>query len=223
MRVAILSSGGKDSASAWWWAACQGWDVEFLITMRVTSGDSMMFQVPGTEIVEHQARLAGIEWLCIETDGNEVTEIGDLEAGLKSLGLDALVTGALRSDYQKSKIERMCHRLGIISYNPLWHQSPQNHISDMVSNGFGIMITSVACEGLDHTWIGKVLDNESLGQLIKLSSQFRFNVDGEGGEYETIVVSGPHFEGSIHIDGQVKWYGRRGELIIDSVNLSLDG
>ena len=68
-----------------------------------------------------------------------------------------------------------------------------------------------------------ILDNESLGQLIKLSSQFRFNVDGEGGEYETIVVSGPHFEGSIHIDGQVKWYGRRGELIIDSVNLSLDG
>ena len=223
VRVAILSSGGKDSASAWWWAICQGWDVEFLVTMCVTSGDSMMFQVPGTGIVEHQARLAGVEWICLETDGSEDTEIDDLEVGIKSLGIDALVTGALRSDYQKSKIERMCHRLGIISYNPLWHQSPQNHLTDLVSNGFGVMITSVACEGLDHTWIGKILDNESLSQLIDLSDQFRFNVDGEGGEYETIVISGPHFNGHIQIDGQVKWDGRRGELIIDSVSLSIDG
>ena len=38
--------GGKDSAAAWWWAMCKGWDVVALVTMRVVSGDSMMFQVP---------------------------------------------------------------------------------------------------------------------------------------------------------------------------------
>ena len=56
MRVAILSSGGKDSAAAWWWAMCKGWDIAALVTMRVVGGDSMMFQVPGTEIVQHQAK-----------------------------------------------------------------------------------------------------------------------------------------------------------------------
>ena len=62
MRVAILSSGGKDSAAAWWWAMCKGWDINALVTMIVTSGDSMMFQVPGTEIVQYQAKLANIPW-----------------------------------------------------------------------------------------------------------------------------------------------------------------
>ncbi|MEJ6716338.1 MAG: TIGR00289 family protein, partial [Euryarchaeota archaeon] len=32
MRVAVLSSGGKDSAAAWWWAQCRGWDVAYLVT-----------------------------------------------------------------------------------------------------------------------------------------------------------------------------------------------
>jgi diphthamide synthase (EF-2-diphthine--ammonia ligase) len=53
----------------------------------------------------------------------------------------------------------------------------------------------------------------------ELSERFRFNVDGEGGEYETIVVSGPHFDGLLEISGETSWDGRRGELKIDSVSL----
>ena len=55
MRVAILSSGGKDSSAAWWWATCRGWEVTHLVTMIVEGKDSLMFQIPGTEIVGHQA------------------------------------------------------------------------------------------------------------------------------------------------------------------------
>ena len=220
MRVAILSSGGKDSAAAWWWAICKGWDITALVTMKVVSGDSMMFQVPGTEIVQHQAKLANVPWLCIDTEGVEEIEITDLENQLGSLDIDALVCGALRSDYQKSRIERMCQRLEIISYTPLWHQSGLNHISGLVKHGFGVMITSVACDGLDQDWIGKILDEESLESLIKLSAKYRFNVDGEGGEYETLVVFGPHFDGQIVVKGSPKWYGRRGELLISEISSS---
>ena len=220
MRVAILSSGGKDSAAAWWWAICKGWDITALVTMKVVSGDSMMFQVPGTEIVQHQAKLANVPWLCIDTGGVEEIEITDLENQLGSLDIDALVCGALRSDYQKSRIERMCQRLEIIIYTPLWHQSGLNHISGLVKHGFGVMITSVACDGLDQDWIGKILDEESLESLIKLSTKYRFNVDGEGGEYETLVVYGPHFDGQIEVKGSPKWYGRRGELLISEISSS---
>tara|TARA_B100000609_G_C17151878_1_gene401343 strand:- start:75 stop:746 length:672 start_codon:yes stop_codon:yes gene_type:complete len=223
MRVGILSSGGKDSAAAWWWAICKGWDVTTLITMRVTSGDSMMFQVPGTDIVEYQAKLANVDWISINTEGVEDLEIYDLEQELAKLNIDALVCGALRSDYQKSRIERMCARIGIISYTPLWHQSALSHITGLVDNGFGVMITSVACDGLDESWIGKILDQESLKVLIQLSEKYRFNVDGEGGEYETLVVRGPHFDGNIDIVGDVKWQGRRGELIINKMSVSLNG
>ena len=218
MRVAILSSGGKDSAAAWWWAICKGWDITAIVTMKVVSGDSMMFQVPGTEIVQHQAKLANVPWLCIDTEGEEEIEVIDLENQLGSLEIDALVCGALRSDYQKSRIERMCQRLDIISYTPLWHQSALNHISGLVKHGFGVMITSVSCEGLDQDWIGKILDEDSLNLLIKLSAKYRFNVDGEGGEYETLVVYGPHFDGQIVVKGFPKWYGWRGELLISEIS-----
>ena len=59
MRVAVLSSGGKDSAAAWWWAMCKGWEIDALVTISVTGEDSPMFQIPTTHLVEHQARLAG--------------------------------------------------------------------------------------------------------------------------------------------------------------------
>ena len=69
MKVAVLSSGGKDSNAALWWAQCKGWEVSKLVTMLVTGEDSWMFQVPGTSLVEHQAKLCGIEWLPVETKG----------------------------------------------------------------------------------------------------------------------------------------------------------
>ena len=222
MRVAVLSSGGKDSAAAWWWAQCKGWDVEFLVTVRIAGDDSMMFQVPGTEIVQYQAELAGIQWVPVSSSGDE-NEMNDLARELKKLDVDALVSGALRSDYQKSRIETMCDRLGIISYTPLWHQSPLEHVKGLVDNGFGVMLTSVACEGLNASWIGKILDKESLNDLIQLAKLHRFNVDGEGGEYETLVVFGPHFNGTIDIVGNIQWTGRRGILDIESITTSFDG
>ena len=36
---------------------------------------------------------------------------------------------------------------------------------------------------LMRAWLGKILDSESLSSLIDLSNKYRFNVDGEGGEY----------------------------------------
>ena len=219
MRVAVLSSGGKDSAAAWWWAMCKGWDISHIVTVVVDGEDSHMFQIPGVEIVRHQARLAGINYLEVHTEGIENEEIKDLQLALQKIDIDALVCGALRSDYQKSRIERMCQDLGVISYTPLWHQSPQEHLSGLVANGFGVMITSVACDGLDESWLGKILDEGSLSKLIDLSSKFRFNVDGEGGEYETLVVSGPHFEGEIKIDGMSRWSGTRGEFHITNITL----
>jgi predicted ATP pyrophosphatase (TIGR00289 family) len=183
----------------------------------------MMFQIPGTEIVGHQAKLSATTWLPIKTQGIEDLEVEELEQSLSNLSIDALVCGALRSDYQKSRIERMCERLEIISYTPLWHQSSLGHITGLVEHGFGVVITSVACDGLDESWLGETLTKQSLAKLIDLSDKFRFNVDGEGGEYETLVVHGPHFTGSIQLEGEKHWLGRRGHFQINKISNSLDG
>ena len=210
MRVAVLSSGGKDSAAAWWWAQCKGWDVVALVTVDITGGDSWMFQIPGTHLVEHQAKVAGAPWMNVATPGVQEEEIDDLQSALSTLDIDGIVSGALRSDYQKSRLERMAERLGIRSWTPLWHQDSLQHMRGLVEHGFEIMITSVSCEGLDESWIGSVLTTKSLDLLEQRSKAFRFNVDGEGGEYETLVIAGPHLEGRLHVQGTVRWDGTRG-------------
>ena len=223
MRVAVLSSGGKDSAAAWWWAQCRGWEVTALVTVNITGDDSWMFQIPGTHLVEHQANLANVPWLQVNTKGVQEEEISDLEAALSSLKIDGIVSGALRSDYQKARLERMAERLGIHSWTPLWHQSSIEHMRGLVSNGFEVMLTSVSCDGLDESWLGQILTEKSLAKLEQKAEQFRFNVDGEGGEYETLVVYGPHLSGAIKIEGEKQWLGRRGHYKINKISNSFDG
>ena len=53
-----------------------------------------------------------------------------------------------------------------------------------------------------------------------ISSQFRFNLDGEGGEFETIVVDAPHMKQLIEVLGHPEWIGNRGIWVIDSAKLS---
>ena len=217
MRVAVLSSGGKDSAAAWWWATCRGWEVTHLVTVRITGGDSWMFQVPGTHLVKHQAELAGIPWIEVESKGIQEEEIDDLESALAELEIDGVVSGALRSDYQKSRIERMAQRLEIKSWTPLWHQKSEAHMRGLIENKFEVFITGVSCEGLGKEWIGRTLDASNLHELEGLAKRYRFNVDGEGGEYETLVTGGPHLQGRLELSGDVHWDGVRGTYEITGV------
>ena len=218
MRIAVLSSGGKDSSAAWWWAQCRGWDVVALVTVQIQDGDSHMFQVPSTKWVEPQALAADVDWYSVDASGSVADEISSLEAVLEDLNLDGIVSGALRSDFQKVKLENMAHRLGIHSFSPLWHQEPYSHLHGMIENGFKIMITSVSCEGLDGKWLGKILDLENVQELKSLSEKYRFNVDGEGGEYETFVVGGPHLSRALQVEGTASFDSRRGVFKISKVH-----
>lgn len=217
MRIAVLSSGGKDSSAAWWWAMCRGWEIVAVVTVDIQDGDSHMFQVPSTNWVERQALLANVPWVNVPASGSVEDEIEALEQALSKLEIDGIVSGALRSDFQKQRLECMSQRLNIHSFSPLWHQTPIDHLKGMVEAGFQIMLTSVSCEGLDHTWLGHVLTESSLLELHALSKQHRFNVDGEGGEYETFVLGGPIWSRALRVEGSEEHTASRGIFAIHSV------
>jgi len=247
MRVAVLASGGKDSTFASWWAIMQGWDVNALVTMIVENEDSMMFQYDNTAIAGFQASSMSIPWMPIHSKGIENDEIIDLENGLKNefnietinpkilnksfdfpeslkffegtLDIDAIVVGALRSDYQKTRLEMMCERLGIKSFTPIWHLNSHDYMHSLVENGFKFHITSVSCEGLGKRWIGKRIDKIALIELEEISEKFRFNLDGEGGEFETLVTFAPHMKREIKLEGVTKWDGARGSWDITKCHL----
>ena len=217
MRIAVLSSGGKDSSAAWWWAMCRGWDIASIVTVDIQDGDSHMFRVPSTQWVEQQAKRAQVEWVNVSASGKVEDEINALELVLSDLEIDAIVSGALRSDFQKQRLECMCQRLNIHSFTPLWHQTPIEHLRGMIEAGFEIMLTSVSCEGLNQDWLGHVLTSNSLEDLHALSVQHRFNVDGEGGEYETFVLGGPIWSRSLSVEGEKHHTASRGVFEIHSV------
>ena len=170
MKVAVLASGGKDSTYASWWALMQGWSLEVMITVKITGDDSMMFQLQNTEIAEFQAKSIGVEWLKVNSSGIENDEIDELEDAIREFGgaLDAIVVGALRSDYQKTRIERMCERLNLISFCPLWHHSPTEHMNSLIEHGFDVRIVSVH-EILDINNNHKIKTSKRLG--FKLSHE----------------------------------------------------
>ncbi len=254
----ILSSGGKDSSYATWWAFMRGWDVIGMVTVRILDSDSMMFQVPSTALAGLQSASAGIPWLPIPLYGDESTEMHELEVALEgvvrgslksrsgiwsseekessqwpegwvwpeqltrlrpNLPIDAIVVGALRSDYQKTRIEQMCQRLGVKSFCPLWHHEGISHMRDLVNHGHVVMMTSVTSDGLGEEWLGKILDKDSLIDLERLSDKFRFNVDGEGGEFETTVLDAPWMKKRIQTHYTPHWTGRRGWLDIWAAEL----
>ncbi len=204
MRVLALSSGGKDSCYAIWWALMRGWDVAGIITVRVTGDDSMMFQLPTVGIARLQADSGGIPWHEVKLEGQEEVEMIELEQEIRRItgdgGVDAIICGALRSDYQKTRVERMCERLGLHSFTPLWHHQADQHMVELADHGFDIMLTSVSAEGLGPEWVGTLLDSDALGRLRTLSTTYRFNVDGEGGEFETAVVAAPWMNGTIEME-----------------------
>ena len=149
-----------------------------------------MFQIPSTHLVERQANLAGVPWVEVRTSGDVPDDLEALADALRERDIDGFVSGALRSDYQKSRLERMAEGLGMVSWTPLWHQSGHAHLKGMIEHGFEIMITGVSAEGLDEAWLGHVLTEASFDELAALAAKHRFHVEGEGGEYETLVRQG---------------------------------
>ena len=225
----------------------RGWEIVALATIGVRGNDSMMFQIHETYISAFQAASMGVPWLPVETDGVEELEILDLERALtgknnnktvfdsiwptkverppdiqiidSDLKFDAIVSGALRSDYQKTRIEMMCERLNVKSFSPLWHKNSKDHMNALVEHGFEVKFVSVSSEGLDSTWLGKSLDSDNILVLNELSKKFRFNLDGEGGEFETITVDGPHMKYRLNCKGISSFKSGRGKWDIHTVDI----
>ncbi len=223
MRIVVLTSGGKDSTLSLWWAICQGWEVCAVVTVVVDGDDSWMFQIPATEMTRLQAQAMGIEHHPIIVNGVSEVEVEQLLEGLHPLidskSVDGLVSGALRSEYQRRRLDGVCEELGIHSFAPLWHHDPEQHMRELIDCGMEIVMVSVSSDGLGRQWLGRTLDNSNFEELLALSRQHRFNIDGEGGEFETVILSGPHMNGRIVLESTETWRHDRGHLNIESMYL----
>lgn len=231
-----LFSGGKDSAWALYRALERGLTVDRLVTVHPT-GDSYMYHVPATELAALAAESIGIPLVNVEPEDFEAESAADssvqgddelepLEAALTDLdselptGIAGVTAGAVESEYQTSRIQGMCDRLDCELFAPLWQEDPRELADAMLAAGFEIMIIQVAAHGLDESWLGRTIDEEALAELETLNEKYGVHILGEGGEFETLVVDGPHMDRRIDLEYETEWDGTRGTIRVLNAELS---
>ncbi|WP_058365289.1 diphthine--ammonia ligase [Haloparvum sedimenti] len=232
-----LFSGGKDSSWALYRALAEGLDVTRLLTVH-PAGDSYMYHTPATHLTELVAESVGIDLVSVEPEDFDAGPAGDaaagergdaelepMEAALREIaaeqGVDlaGVTAGAVESEFQTSRIEAMCDRLGVDLFAPLWQEDPEELATAMLDAGFEILIVQVAAYGLDESWLGRPLDREALADLRGLNEEYGVHLLGEGGEFETFVVDGPHMDRRVDLEYETVWEGDRGHVRVTDARL----
>jgi len=146
--------------------------------------------------------------------------LGDRAPG-DDVDLAGVTAGAVESEFQTSRIQGMCDRLGIDLFAPLWAGEPVALAEAMFEAGFEIRIVQVAAYGLDESWLGRRydVDARSRSSSIDLREECGVHPLGEGGEFETYVVDGPHMDRRIDMEYDTVWEGDRGHVEIRDARL----
>ena len=156
----------------------------------------------------------------MDTEGTKERELEDLERAISKLDIDGLVTGAIASNYQRSRIDSLCTALGLEHVTPLWGRDAKELLDEMISAGLLIVVTAVAAMGLDEKWLGRTIDGDALEELRSLSERFGVDVCGEGGEMETLVLDAPWFVSRLELlRTRSEWDGVRGSYIVEEARL----
>jgi len=207
MKVAVLLSGGKDSVYAAYLAQQYGWDVTEAIIIVPPSAESFMFHHPNARLALCIAEAMGIKPNVTIAKPGQEDELDSLSEAISRVDCRGIITGAIASDYQWSRINKVCQRLNRRCFSPLWRKEQRRVLWEEIHAGFDIRVVAVQAEGLGGEWLGAKLDFRALARLETVCKKHGINAAGEGGEYETIVLNGPNFEYGLEIDGSERRIG----------------
>jgi predicted ATP pyrophosphatase (TIGR00289 family) len=220
MRVAVLATGGKDSVLALHHVLNEGYEVACLVSMIPLREDSWMFHYPNIRLVDLFAAAVEIPLVKAETSGMKEKEVEDLKRLIEKLDVDGLVTGAIASDYQKTRVDKICNQLRLKCITPLWHKNPSEILREILDLKFDVIVTGVYAYGLDSKWLGRRIDQDAVDALIELNRKYGISLVGEGGEYETLVLNAPFFKKRIKVvEAEKVWENQSGYLMIKKAEL----
>lgn len=215
LRVAALVTGGKDSALALHRSLKQGHKIVSLVTMVPQRADSWMFHYPNIHMADLFAEAVGIPLVKSETSGLKDAELVDLKQTLAQLSIDAVVSGAISSKYQKEHVDGICAELEINHIAPLWQNDPLSLLNEMLELKMKTIIVGLYAHGFTSDWLGREIDETTIGDLVELNRRYQVSLVGEGGEYETLVLDASFLSKRIKlIDIERIWQGASGYLLV---------
>jgi diphthine-ammonia ligase len=230
LKIVALISGGKDSFFSLLHCLANGHDVVALANLHPAEAsstedtDSFMYQTIGHAVIPLYEKALGLPLYRQEIHGeavnqtktygptpNSAEEYSDETESLVPLlrrvmaahpEVNAVSNGAILSDYQRTRVESVALRLGLVPLSYLWQYphlppgTPTSLLEDMASVGQDARIIKVASGGMDDSFLWQnVADYRTKTRLVKAAQRFGTEGDGaalgEGGEYETLAIAGP--------------------------------
>ena len=225
MKLAALFSGGKDSTYSIYKAKQMGHDVKCLITIFPKSANSHLLHFPNIELTKLQSETLKIPQIYSTLNSDDSLQEMNmfktlLEKAKLDFQIDGLVHGGISSEFQKKSFEKICKENNLNVITPLWRINPKEYMNSLLNSNFKFILTSVSSDGLDETWLGKIISADDISQLDSLSKKYGFNLNFEGGEAETFVIDCPLYSHPIKINkSQMMWDGYRGRVEIEDASL----
>jgi diphthine-ammonia ligase len=222
IKLACLYSGGKDSNLALFKAIKRGYNVKVLINLIPQREDSYMFQKSNTQLTKLQSEALNIPLIQKKTSGKKEDELEDLYLALleakKRYKIEGIITGAINSIYQNSRIQKIADELGLLVFSPLWLIDPIKELQELIKNNFEVIIVKISAYPLTKRFLGK---NLKTVYPFLVKNKHLINPAGEGGEYETFVLKSPLFKKQIKIEKSfiVEENENSAELIIEKAFL----
>ena len=182
MKLAALFSGGKDSTYSIYKVKQMGHDVRCLITLFPKSANSHMLHFPNIKLTKLQSETLEIPQITSTLKSDESSEEMNvlktlLERAKLDFQIDGLVHGGISSEFQKKSFEKICKENNLNIITSLWGINPREYMDSLLDSNFKFILTSVSSDGLDETWLGKIISTDDVSLLSNLSNKYGFNLN----------------------------------------------
>ena len=194
-NAAVLWTGGKDCALAFFKAQKKGYNITHLVTFTPENPD---FKAHNLTLIQQQVETIGLPHLLLTVKAPMQESYENAIASLKNQhSIETLITGDIDEVHNHDNwIEKCCQKSGMLVYNPLWKKDRNELLTNLIDENFRIIFSLVKKPFFDKNWVGKIIDSIVIEELKKLN----IDICGENGEYHTMVLNAPFFSKELKID-----------------------
>ncbi|MBX9768294.1 MAG: hypothetical protein K2X47_13555 [Bdellovibrionales bacterium] len=186
-RVAVLWTGGKDSALAYWRVRESGLSVVALITFVPES--EVEFQAHPQSEMREQAKCLGIPlYFCKVSEPYRDSYVSQLLKLKEKLQISGVVTGDI--DFvsgEPSWIVACCEDARLNVLRPLWQEARNSLLADFVRRKARARVTWINHPAIPKEWIGRSVDANFVRDMNALCAKTGIDLSGENGEYHTMT------------------------------------
>lgn len=193
-NTAVLWTGGKDCALAFYKAQKLGYTISYLVTFVPKNPN---FRAHPLAIIDKQVDVIQLPHIkvLVEEPMKESYENG-IQKLIDNYGVQTLITGDIDEIENHSNwIEECSKKSGMKVFNPLWKKNREELLKELLSSNFNTIFTLTKKPYFGPNWTGKQINNQTLNQLRAMD----IDLCGENGEYHTMVLDAPFFQHKINI------------------------